>query len=262
MLSTYRCGHDSRHPSSFDMLHQYGFPHYLLLLVKSSAYFEIDGQTISTAPNMAILFDKNTRIHYGCLDSHYNDDWIHFDRSSEDTLFSQLSIPFNRPIYLPYLSHLSNYVRLLVLEEHMGALHREEIQDSILSALLRSLDSQKLVQTELTGSKRHYSAMSRLRSEIHNQPGKDWNLDALAQSVNMSVSYFQALYKEMFGLPFRRDIIQARLQQSKFYLTESNMSVFTIADFCGYKDELHFMKQFKKFLGMTPTQYRVSSRNL
>ena len=34
------------------------------------------------------------------------------------------------------------------------------------------------------------------------------------------------------------------------------MSIRSLSDFCGYDNELHFMRQFKKFVGMTPTEYR------
>ena len=45
----------------------------------------------------------------------------------------------------------------------------------------------------------------------------------------------------------------------KYYLAGSDMSIRGLADFCGYESELHFMRQFKKFVGMTPTEYRRSS---
>jgi len=34
------------------------------------------------------------------------------------------------------------------------------------------------------------------------------------------------------------------------------MSIRNLADFCGYENELHFMKQFKQYEGMTPSEYR------
>lgn len=38
------------------------------------------------------------------------------------------------------------------------------------------------------------------------------------------------------------------------------MSIRSLADFCGYENELHFMRQFKKFVGMTPSQYRLANK--
>ena len=38
------------------------------------------------------------------------------------------------------------------------------------------------------------------------------------------------------------------------------MSISSLAAFCGYDNELHFMRQFKKGTGMTPSQYREAHR--
>lgn len=43
---------------------------------------------------------------------------------------------------------------------------------------------------------------------------------------------------------------------SKYYLKESDMSVRNIADYCGYENEIYFMRQFKKHIGVTPSEYR------
>ena len=64
--------------------------------------------------NMAILFNKNTPIHYGCDTPDYNDDWIHFQITEEEkNLLSSLLIPFNQPIYNIDIYSLSQYVGLL-----------------------------------------------------------------------------------------------------------------------------------------------------
>ena len=38
------------------------------------------------------------------------------------------------------------------------------------------------------------------------------------------------------------------------------MTVQALAAFCGYENELHFMRQFKKCTGLTPSGYREESR--
>lgn len=72
----------------------------------------------------------------------------------------------------------------------------------------------------------------------------------------LSLSYFQHLYKQFFDSSCQQDIINARLELAKYYLKDSDMSIRSLSDFCGYENELHFMRQFKKFIGMTPTEYR------
>lgn len=256
MILITRCGHESRHRTKCDIIRKTGVPNYLLLLVKSEAFFEIDGQLIETKPNVAILFDRNTYIHYGSNQNTYNDDWIHFDFSDEPSMLESLNIPFNKPVYLPCISHLSNYVRLLVQESHSGTNYKEQIQNSLMRALLYNLDSQINTLPNAAGNHKHYQIMNQLRTNIHNNPNKKWTVDIMADSVHMSPSYFQHLYKELFEISCVQDVIQARLDYAKFYLNISDMSIQALSDFCGYDNELHFMRQFKKFEGMTPSEYR------
>ena len=103
---------------------------------------------------------------------------------------------------------------------------------------------------------KYYSAFSELRTQIYNNPANNWSIPALADSLALSLSYFQHLYKQFFACSCQQDIISARLELAKYYLTGSDMSIRSLSDFCGYDNELHFMRQFKKFVGMTPTEYR------
>ena len=121
-------GYESRHKKKFKIFRSNGVPNYILLLVKTDACFEIDGIMENTLPNMAILYDRNTYTHYGCDQDDYINDWIHFDFFDEPSLVDQLHLPLNRPIYLPQLHHLSNYVRLLFHVNTTNSIHKQDIQ--------------------------------------------------------------------------------------------------------------------------------------
>ena len=256
MITIIHCGHDSKHKTKFHMTRKTGVPNYILLLVKTEAFFEIDGVITRTQPNMAVLYDRNTYMNYGCDHASYNDDWIHFDFIDEPSLVDMLNIPLNKPVYLPYMSILSNYARMLVQESYNNSLHRNQIQDSLMRILLYNLDNQLSVRPEPFGNQKHYLLMNQLRINIHNTPHKKRTAEAMAGYVNLSVSYFQHLYKALFGITCVQEIILARLERAKFYLSTTDMPVVSISEICGYESDLHFMRQFKKFEGLTPTQYR------
>lgn len=262
MIVVMKCGHESRHKVKFDMIRKSGVPNYILLLVKTEAYFELNGKLQTTNPNMAILFDRNTYMHYCSAGAVYNDDWIHFDFIDEPSLIDSLNIPLNHPIYLPQLNQLSNYVRLLVQEDHSDTIHKEKIQDSIMRILLYSLDAQIAQLPAAVTYHKHYQSLNQLRMNIHNTPHKKWTIDLMADYVHMSPSYFQHLYKEIYHISCLQEVILARMERAKFYLTTTDMSIKALADFCGYENELHFIRQFKKKEGHTPTEYRKLFKSL
>lgn len=254
MIEIIRCGHDSRHTKSPDVLHRSGLDHYLFLLIKSDAYVETTHGNVHVGSGFAVLFDKDTRIHYGSLENSYNDDWIHFTVSPDDPILSQAMIPFGTPFAPLAFSDITQYVKLLVTEQYRSSSLKAEIQDALMHALLLKLKEQR--GDGLPSANRYYPGFSKLREEIINAPGARWDIPQMAEKLHMSVSYFQHLYKKLFGVSCKKDIILARLSNSKFYLEETDMDISSIAAFCGYEDETYYMKQFKKFEGKTPSQYR------
>lgn len=261
MFYISNCGHDSHHLKPCDIEHRHSLTDYLMLLVKKEAWFYLDHEKITTKPNMVILFPPGCYIHYGCDSAGYNDDWIHFigDSASLEQL-SRLNLPMCQPCY-PYDFHrLSQYVRLMTDVFHGHSAYTADMLDSFMQILLHSLKDELTRFTETETTPKHFSAFSALRTQLYNNPAMTWSVPAMADSLCLSVSYFEHLYKQFFHTSCQQDIIQARLSIAKFYLTSSEMNIRSISDFCGYENELHFMRQFKKFVGMTPTEYRKKAQ--
>ncbi len=52
------------------------------------------------------------------------------------------------------------------------------------------------------------------------------------------------------------DVISRKIEKAKEILSETDCTVSRVASMCGYDNEEHFMRQFKRIVGMTPTSYR------
>ena len=93
-------------------------------------------------------------------------------------------------------------------------------------------------------------------------PQNDWSIEGLAQQLIMSKSHFEHTYKKIFGISPMNEVINSRIENAKFILTSTDISVKQIAEMCGYKSDIHFMRQFKSRLGVTPSVYRsICSKN-
>lgn len=286
MLYVNSCGHDSHHPRPCDIEHKNGLPDYLVLLIKKEAWIVLDGRRQQVRPNALICFPPHTYIHYGCDEAGYNDDWIHFlpgprpqaAHSADCPYVAQelsacaghpyvdekgfpesLGLPLGQITYPCDFHRLSEYVRLLSENYHSSSVYKEEIADSFLRIFLYSLKEELERQPASQPIQKYYADFSALRTQIYNNPAAPFRIPELASSLNLSLSYFQHLYKAFFHCSCSQDIISARLALARYYLTNSNMSIRNLALFCGYENELHFMRQFKKFVGMTPSKYRDSA---
>lgn len=81
-------------------------------------------------------------------------------------------------------------------------------------------------------------------------------VDSFAQSLNLSVSHFQHLFRQEVGKTFSGYVKDLRLQKAVELLLATNLTVKEITAKVGAKDESHFLRDFKCKFGDTPTQYR------
>lgn len=82
-------------------------------------------------------------------------------------------------------------------------------------------------------------------------------LKAIAQELYVSSSYLSRIIKDYYGRSFVELLTDVRLNHAKSMLSHSNESIKLIAEYCGFSDYIYFYKVFKKFVGMSPVQYRT-----
>ena len=187
-------------------------------------------------------------MHYGCDTAGYNDDWVHFVVGTlEQGFFESLNIPTQTVFQLSGFHALSEYIRLLTECYYRLSENREKILDSLFHAFLYTLQQEIHQQSsQAVVARKYFRKFSDIRTQMYNHPAQEWNVEQLAKSLCVSVPYFQHLYKEFFGCSCLQDLTKARIETAKYYLYTTNMKICDRAAFCGYKSEVHFMRQFKK----------------
>lgn len=87
-------------------------------------------------------------------------------------------------------------------------------------------------------------------------PSRNFSLGKMAQSVNLSSTYFCYLFKSITGVPPAKYLKSLRMKQSTVLLTTTFLSVKEIARHVGLADDSHFVRDFKRMYGVTPSEYR------
>ena len=105
-----------------------------------------------------------------------------------------------------------------------------------------------------------FTKLEKVRSNIQNHPMRDWNIDDLAESLSLSRSRVQHLYKEFFNTSITADIIKSRMERAQYNLYSTKSPISVIAELSGYDNVSCFIRQFKKQFGMTPTEYRRTTK--
>lgn len=276
MNMIYFTGYDAVHTSDFVYDVPEGHDCYLLILTTTPALFKIDGQITEQPAYSAVLYPPHIKSWYSAAGETYGNHWVRFaSDESFVTNFPKLAQPFpvSDPEYCRSLfqllswetSHWLNISRpfhnsgtdiLTDAEnsflENFDTHQSEQTISQLLRILFQKLHSDAL-HHETTP---HDHELLMLRKHISNSPHFPWMVQDMADMLHMSTGYLQLLYKQKFGVSCMDDVIECRIRRAKDLLLYSNRSVADIAEQCGYNNTEHFCRQFRKYTGQTPGQYR------
>lgn len=84
------------------------------------------------------------------------------------------------------------------------------------------------------------------------------SLESLATQLHMNGSYVSELFKKEMGVTINEYINKLRLNHACEQLCFTDYSIGEVAESCGFSDQNYFTRAFKRFLGITPSQYRTN----
>lgn len=82
----------------------------------------------------------------------------------------------------------------------------------------------------------------------------------IAQAVNLSLPRLRSLFRAETGEPLARYQKLVRMREARRLLQDTFFSVKEIMLKVGIHDESHFVRDFKRIYGVTPTQCRTQGR--
>lgn len=86
------------------------------------------------------------------------------------------------------------------------------------------------------------------------------NLRELARQANMSVSNFCLVFKDSVGMTPMEYVNRARIVKASEMLAESDMKVNDVALSCGFESISNFIRNFKRYTGKVPREFRKIGR--
>lgn len=88
----------------------------------------------------------------------------------------------------------------------------------------------------------------------------DLTIDEIAKKSYVSEVYFRKLFKREYGISPQKYIISLRIQNAKGLIATGYYSLEEVAYLSGYSDCKYFSVEFKKFVGVSPSEYHYNFR--
>ena len=99
-----------------------------------------------------------------------------------------------------------------------------------------------------------------IREYIHEHLQENMSLDNLAGSVGLSRYHFARRFRQSTGTTPHEFVLQQRIERAKTLLHRTNTALLDIASVCGFADQSHMTREFRKRVNVTPGRYRAQSR--
>jgi AraC-like DNA-binding protein len=246
----------------------------LNLVIDGCQNFHVNG-THYTQNAGDIMFIKSGDVHsssgkkgegtftYFCLHFYIDDKLFlpYIDLDSNNSYFHANSC-FSRHVR-PYLDRLIEICK----SANLSLIEKMQVHSILfeLFGVLASLFSKYRGNKEGASdrsSKLAYKIADHI-DKIINQPFYEndnlLRIEDIASELKISLSYCNKVFKSVYNMSPRQYLSFKKLNEAKNLLANMEYSIEQISTMTGYYDVAHFSRQFKRWTGLTPSQYRKSN---
>ncbi len=262
------------HP--IEMLSHHHNDYEIIFVVEGQIEFTIGNKTY-VAENNSLLFIDNVEAHeYKVLKYPYKRYVImmkpHFIHSTVNNPLLA-SVLHHRPEDFSHLINLGVSSAELIISAITLMLKEYKEEKPLWETSIEFILYQMLVSLyrisedyfplyKYTNSDDHrYKTIIEIQKHIESNFAQDLNLDELSEQFHIDKYYLCHLFKEITGYTFKSYLLLQRISKAKELLYHTNDSVTDVGFNVGFNNASHFIRTFKRYVGITPYQYKKEHRS-
>ena len=159
-------------------------------------------------------------------------------------------------------TYAQSALRLGAVDYLLKPFHDGDLENAILRLQNRresGSDTPEIIDTPRKGDKSKYvlEAMAYI-SKHYNEP--DISVGTVAQSLNISEGYLSHTFKKETDYTLLNYLTRYRIHKAMELLKDCRVKVYEVAEQVGYRDIAYFSATFKKYTGMSPSEYQITCR--
>lgn len=135
----------------------------------------------------------------------------------------------------------------------------QAFMEILIIRLMRSTGLSIPAEPQVITANRQCAAVRRY-IDIHFK--EQLTLDLLAEEAHMNKYYLSHAFKREYGVSPINYMITRRLEESKYLLAETDLSMSQIAQLLGFSSLSYFSQVFRRTQSVSPVEYRQNTKNL
>lgn len=231
-----------------------GYGEYTFLHFFNSVKIRYKGEIIETHPHAVIIYDVGTPQYFSSETSLVHD-WVHFSGDISE-LLKNCNIETDKIYYPSQSEFITSITKEMETEFYGDSPNKDSLLEHKISELFIKLGRAVSGDISPVFDRATKEKFRYLRGEMLSKVGDKWSVCRMAKTVGFSQSRFYSIYKSIYGITPTADLIGARIEKAKNMLVFGNLKIEQIAESLGYDNTTHFIRQFKKEVGISPSAFR------
>lgn len=128
-----------------------------------------------------------------------------------------------------------------------------------LYEIIRYFSEQFEMIMNATGNSSRDSILDDIIYYIDHNYQNNIKLESIAPLFGYNSAYLGKIFSKTVGVNFNSYVDYIRINHSKELLLENKLKVYEISEVIGYKNVDYFHKKFKKYVGVSPAEFRKNS---
>ncbi len=252
-LQLYEIGKQKCPPSySFGPVMRGHYIFHYILKGKGALFLNNKQYTLSAHQGFVIL--PNALAYYEADETEpWDYVWVHLDGPKTVEFFQQSGMSIEHPLFLPIRSsgRIASIMQELLENNNrelycIGKIY--ELFDNIIHYSTNTIHTEHNVKL---------GYIKKIINFIDIKYSEPIHMDDIAHACGLDRSYMTRLFKEATGRTPQDYLMSYRMKSACMMLEKENISIQNIAYSVGYSDYSTFSKAFKRYMEVSPNEYRM-----
>lgn len=259
-LRINNCGYYRVHTTPvIETPHPEGRNDYQLLYIaagKGEFYFKGSKEpTIVTKGNMILFRPGEPQVYYYYAVDKTEVYWVHFTGWKVEEYLERYELPHDENVFYTGVSPDYPWIyNQMIRELQLQRVNHEDMISLYMHHIFITIN--RYIKERRETKNDTINDIERAAHYFKDNYNKQISIEQYAEEHLMSVNWFIHSFKSVMKMSPMQYIISLRIAMGKGYLENSTKNIAEISNEVGYGNALYFSRLFRKYTGMTPTEYR------
>ena len=223
-----------------------------------TGYVEDCGQLVLLSAGDVFLIEPGVPVHYHADKAEpWSYMWVGFRGIKAPFYIHHAGYQSDRRFgHVSNISLVNSYIQQIIANRAYTCandLKRHAALYDLLALMIDEISEPEFLPQDLP--RQHYVELA--KAYIEENYRHDLHVSDIAARIGIDRSYLTQIFKEVLNISPQEYILHFRLDRAALLLHDITLKVSAVAQAVGYKDVASFSRMFRRYKGVTPSEYRM-----